>query len=126
MTRLTLDVELSYEDDDGEMVEETVAFPAHYEVCGRCDGRGSHVNPAIDGHGLSREDFDEDPDFEEAYFGGVYDVTCYECKGLRVVPVVDEETLPPEFKDKWERYLKWCEDEAAYQRECEMERRMGA
>jgi hypothetical protein len=43
------------------------------------------VNPSIDSHGLSREDFDQDPDFEEDYFSGVYDVPCYVCSGARVV-----------------------------------------
>jgi hypothetical protein len=56
-----------------------------YEVCPRCRGEGKHVNPSIDSHGLSREDFDQDPDFEEDYFSGVYDVPCYVCSGARVV-----------------------------------------
>lgn len=71
-------------------IEREFTFPACFEVCPRCDGCGSHVNPAIDGNGLSREDFDQDPDFEEDYFAGVYDVPCEECRGLRVVPVFDE------------------------------------
>lgn len=70
--------------DDAE-----VELPAKYVVCPRCEGCGSHVNPSIDGNGLTREDFDEDPDFKESYFRGDYDVTCYECKGQRVVAVVD-------------------------------------
>ena len=70
--------------------EDEISLKARYEVCGRCEGRGSHVNPAIDGHGISAQEFAEDPDFKEAHFAGVYDVTCYECKGLRVVPVVDD------------------------------------
>jgi hypothetical protein len=56
-----------------------------YEVCPRCRGEGKHVNPSIDSHGLTREDFDQDPDFEEDYFSGVYDVPCYVCSGARVV-----------------------------------------
>lgn len=50
--------------------------PEKWEICGNCRGNGKHVNPAIDGHGLTREDFDEDPDFEEGYFSGRYDVIC--------------------------------------------------
>lgn len=61
-----------------------------FEVCGTCDGRGTHVNPSIDSHGLSREDFDADPDFRDDYFAGRYDVACAECKGDRVVPALDE------------------------------------
>lgn len=57
-----------------------------FAVCPTCEGRGSHVNPGIDAEGLSAEDFAEDPDFEESYFRGDYDVPCAECGGARVVP----------------------------------------
>jgi len=67
-----------YEDD-------WVAYPAEYAVCPNCRGKGSHVNRAIDGNGLTREDFEEDPDFMEDYLNGVYDVPCDECQGMRVV-----------------------------------------
>lgn len=63
-----------------------------FEVCPRCEGRGKIVNPSIDGHGLSQEDFDQDPDFEEAYFAGRYDIACTECRGLRVVDVYSAES----------------------------------
>jgi len=56
-----------------------------FKVCPKCEGKGSHVNPSIDGNGLTYEDFENDPDFEEAYFAGNYDVECYECHGQRVV-----------------------------------------
>jgi len=78
-------------------------------VCDRCRGKGSHCNPAIDGNGLTREDFDEDPDFEESYFRGDYDVACYDCKGLRVVPVVDEDALTPAAREQ----LRACERRSA-------------
>lgn len=74
-------------DKDGDQV--TLELPAKFEVCGTCEGRGTHVNPSIDGNGLSREDFDQDPDFEEAYFRGDYDVQCRTCHGEKVVPVAD-------------------------------------
>lgn len=77
---------VTYLNDDGDEIE----LPAKYEVCPTCRGKGTHVNPAIDGHGLTREDFDEDPDFEEAYFRGDYNVPCEECKGTRVVLVPNE------------------------------------
>lgn len=76
--------------DDGTAETE---LPAKFEVCDTCRGKGSHVNPSIDGNGLTAEDFAEDPDFREDYFSGVYDVTCHECKGLRVVPVIDYDRL---------------------------------
>lgn len=65
--------------------EITTDLPVVYSVCPRCEGTGTHVNPAIDGNGLTREDFDEDPDFRDDYMSGVYDVACYECGGKRVV-----------------------------------------
>src|SRR5277367_5213950 len=77
---------ISY-DADGEETEHSL--PAKFEVCPRCGGEGSHTNPSIDGNGLTRQDFDEDPDFEEAYFRGDYDVRCEECKGTRVKAVPD-------------------------------------
>lgn len=110
---------LIIEKGDGEEID----IPAKYEVCGTCDGKGSHVNPSIDAHGLSREDFDEDPDFAEGYFRGDYDQPCNECHGKRVSPVVDEERCA---QDVLKLVQDWIEDHYAYQRECEAERRMGA
>jgi hypothetical protein len=72
-------------DDDGECI---VSVRCVNEVCPTCDGRGSHVNPSVDCNGLSRDDFDSDPDFAYDYMRGTYDVQCYGCKGLRVVPQI--------------------------------------
>ena len=79
-------------DEDDEDIFAWVAFPGKFEVCGNCHGKGSHVNRAIDGNGLTQEDFAEDPDFMEAYMSGVYDVACDECGGNRVilVPTTEE------------------------------------
>jgi hypothetical protein len=113
--------------DDGDEIE--VKFPAKYEVCDRCEGKGKHVNPAIDGNGLSREDFDEaGPEFFEDYMSGVYDVTCYECKGERVVLVIDEDAVErdPALKAHFADYLDELDAIAASYRESEMERKMGA
>lgn len=111
--------------DETESVE--VALPAKYAVCGRCDGEGKHVNPAIDGNGLSREDFEQDPDFEEGYFRGDYDVACQDCKGRTTVLEVDEEACRRQGLGKeLEAYWQARRDERAYLREVEAERRMGA
>jgi hypothetical protein len=93
-----------------------------WDVCGTCNGRGKHVNPSIDAHGISADEFYEDPDFAEDYHRGVYDVQCYECGGRTTSPVIDmkrtsEETI--EFMNRW------FEDEASYRREVAAERRMG-
>lgn len=76
-----------------------------FEVCPLCDGRGKHVNPSIDSNGLTADDFDEDPDFAEGYFGGAYDVRCNLCQGEKVVPVpLDEAVLARIEEFERERY----------------------
>lgn len=50
-------------------------------ICVVCDGDGTTVNPAIDGNGLSAEDFHDDPDFAEEYMRGTYDIACRACGG---------------------------------------------
>lgn len=79
-----------YHDDDSPSTWRDDPGKYRWEICDRCRGHGKHVNPNVDGHGLSREDFDEDPDFAENYFSGMYDVSCHDCGGLgRVkVPIV--------------------------------------
>lgn len=101
-----------------------VTLPARLEVCERCEGNGTHTNPSIDGNGLP-DDWVSDPDFMDDYRAGVYDVTCSECDGLRVAPVVDEERALRECPRNLRRYHDWLKDEADYRAECEMERRMG-
>lgn len=79
----------------GLMPDGTITVPMEYEVCGLCQGSGKTVNPNIDCGGISQEDFDEDPDFEQDYFSGRYDITCTRCRGLRV------ESIP--------KFPKWLE-----------------
>ena len=99
-------------------------LPAKFEVCGTCSGKGSHVNPSIDGNGLSREDFDADPDFEESYFRGDYDVRCHECDGLRVVPIIDWDHLTPAQKIIAEAHEKRAAQNAQWDAEDRHTRRM--
>jgi len=117
LSQLIIDIlwETAQQDTDPEIPSE-VRF--HFETCGRCEGRGRYVNPSIDGHGLSAEDFAEDPDFADAYFSGVYDITCNECQGRRVVPVPDDEAVMA-------AYHKHLNYEAAYEAEIAAERRLG-
>jgi hypothetical protein len=109
---------LWFEDEDGGY-EETVDVPVTFVVCALCDGTGRHVNPSIDAHGLSREDFEDDPDFLEDYFNGIYDVICYLCKGANVVPVASDPKLLKAIKDKRTASLEVAA-------EYEAERRVGA
>lgn len=76
--------------DEGDE-EREVDIQCEWVVCPRCHGDGKHVHPDVDGHGISPDEFAEDPDFAEAYFEGVYDVTCYECGGMRVIAELPDE-----------------------------------
>lgn len=72
--------------DDGEGRSHTWV-PFRWTTCDLCYGKGKVVNPSIDCGGLTRDDIDHDPGFEEDYFSGLYDITCPLCNGIRVVPV---------------------------------------
>ena len=72
-------------DEDLEEVEQKW-YHIEWIVCSLCEGRGEYVNPSIDSHGLSREDFDEDPDFAQEYITGGYNIPCELCKGRAVEP----------------------------------------
>ncbi len=115
--------------DDGEEVEYELA--AKYEICPRCEGSGSHTNPSIDSHGITSEEWERDWDDEsrEMYFNGGYDVTCYECKGERVVLEVDEEQInnygTPEQKKMLEEYWNGIKADREYEAMCRAERRFG-
>ena len=109
---MTLTLDLEDEDD-------LIILPAKYEVCHDCDGKGKYVNPAIDGHGLSSEDFDEDPDFREDYFSGLYDVTCKSCQGRNVMLV----PVAPESQAQVDEIIQ---EEAVYWAECMAEISRGA
>ena len=113
----------SYEDGDG--VEHEVELPGSFEVCGSCRGEGTHVNPSIDGNGITSEEWEHDWDDEsrEMYMSGGYDVTCYECNGARVVWDVDLDRLKQTNPEAYEAYVedgRWRAEQAAYER---MERR---
>lgn len=117
--RMILGFDLEAEDG----TEERIELPAVFVVCDVCNGKGTHVNPNVDRHGLSREDFDEDPDFRDAYFAGRYDVPCHQCGGRRVAPEIDEAHAD---KAQLARVHEKLNDAAAYAAECAAERRMGA
>lgn len=117
---------LTITDIDDEGVEIEVVIPAKHEVCNRCEGRGTHVNPAIDGHGITSEEWwgpDWDDDSREMYMTGGYDVPCYECGGKRVVLTPDEERCTPAQSHAYEVHM---DAEAEYQEMVEAERKMGA
>jgi hypothetical protein len=48
-----------------------VEVPGRFDVCGRCRGAGKHVNPSIDGNGITSDEMQElGPDFLEDYMRG--------------------------------------------------------
>lgn len=110
----------TWDEEAGTEIE--IELPGKFEVCTRCEGRGKHVNPAVDGNGLSQEDFDQDPDFKEDYLAGRYDIECEECQGQRVVLVADEAKMTPEEKGIWAKHRR---EEAQARRERESELRWG-
>lgn len=93
----TMEMVFEITNEDGD--EESISCDAVFVVCPVCDGKGKYVNPSIDAHGISDDEFGDDPDFEEAYFGGAYDVPCAACTGKRVVPVPQEKT---EARKRWD------------------------
>ena len=103
-------VEVIHFDDEDEEIATTL--PVKFEVCETCNGRGSHGDPSIDCNGLTSDDFCDDPDFEEEYFSGSYDVTCYECGGRRVCPIIDDISLNAEQREAVEAIRQNAEYDA--------------
>lgn len=89
-------------------VTETIELPGKYEVCGRCNGKGTHVNPSIDGNGITSDEWNG-PDWSEEdkenYMSGFYDVSCFECHGKRVVLTVDEDRCDKALMKAYYEYL---------------------
>lgn len=118
-------MEITYIDEvSGE--EKTVDLPARWEICPRCRGEGKHVNPAVDGPGISPEEFREDPEFGEAYHRGDYDIPCEAGCDHGKVLVVEEKGLSATQRQTlrlWHRQQR--EVRECYRMEA-AERRMGA
>lgn len=96
-----------------------ITHPARWGVCPCCDGKGKYVNPSIDSHGISPEEFHEDPDFMEDYFRGTYDVTCMTCNGRTTV-------LVPSTAEGQKALQEVMQEDADHRAEVDAERRMGA
>ena len=109
---------ITFIDNDGIEQE----MPARYVACDRCEGHGMHTNPNIDAQGLSH-DLVNDPEFMQNYRNGVYDITCTECNGKRVVLVPDGNQCNPTILDHWYEGQKELAEMYA---EIEAEKRNGA
>lgn len=122
----TLTITVNVYDEDGD--DELVTFPMKFAVCGLCEGRGKHVNPSIDAHGIPAHELHDDPDFAEAYHSGTYDVPCFRCGGQNVEPVVDLDSprMTAATHQLWIRHELNQRAEAEWRAIERMERRMGA
>jgi len=94
--------------------EEEVRVPIRFEVCPTCEGKGKHVNPSIDSHGITGDEWDRDWSYEdrENYMSGFYDVPCYECNGKRVVPEIDEKLADEKVLERYNDYLQFLAEDA--------------
>jgi hypothetical protein len=124
-----MEIEFTCCDDDGEEISHSL--PAMYVVCDRCEGFGTHLHEAIAEHAYSLEEFNESFDEEEReeYFkrGGRYDVVCTECKGLRVVSVVNRDACTtPELVEILKKFDEIEEQRAEFAAIQASERRYGA
>lgn len=101
-------------------------YPAKNIVCPRCDGEGTHTNPSIDGNGLTASDINElmfdDDSFLDNYFGGVYDVSCEQCNGSRIVLALDEDRAT---EAQIQRYYDDKQEERNWEAERQAELRAG-
>jgi len=111
--------------DDGSETEHNL--PARWEICDSCCGNGTttrHIE--CDGGGFTGSEWAEacndDPDFEENYFSGVYDRACPDCNGSGKVQVVDRDRVSPAILASMDAD---ADEEYEYQAMRAAERRMG-
>jgi hypothetical protein len=128
-----MEKEISFFDEEGFAV--CYDLPARYNICWRCEGHGKHLTPSIGEHAYTQEEFESsfsDEEERSEYFtrGGRYDVVCYICNGERVLLEIDEDAIKFLGSDEQKRifadYKRHEREAAAYNRACEMERKMGA
>lgn len=119
-------ITVKYTNDNEEEVE--LKLPSKMEVCSRCEGHGSILNPSIGEHAYTMEEFRESFDEEEReqYFkrGGIYDVQCPVCCGRNVVEVIDEDHIPEAQKVQYEAYCEYQNMQARFDAEERHEREM--
>lgn len=120
-------IPFSYENENGEEIE--IGIPANIEVCNRCLGEGKQVNPNIDSHGITSEEWNG-PDWseeeKETYLTGGYDVPCKKCNGLRVECVPDLDRFERENPEAFKVYVERVKAEDCDRAAARMERLMGA
>lgn len=93
--RMTLSLAIG---EDGK----PVTFPATYEVCSCCEGRGTTTNPSMDCNGLDTSNMEDEE--VQAYFAGAYDIVCPNCDGKRVELAIARDQTPEEDLDLYNSY----------------------
>ena len=86
-------------------LEFTIVVPGKRSVCPECDGSGVTLCDGLRGVALSSQEFFEDPDFAERYYGGHYDVKCDHCNGNNVVVDPDEDRMTKRQKFLFELFM---------------------
>lgn len=115
-------IKFTFTDDNDDEIETEI--PAKYDVCGSCHGKGKHDHPAFS-NGITADEWngpDWDDESRESYMAGAYDVTCEECKGLRVILVPDEDRCDKAilkiYNDTMSQKARWdAEDRRTYRME---------
>lgn len=97
-------------ENDETGISDTLELPAKWEICLACQGEGTELYGSLKGADVT-DLCNEDPDFEEEYHDGLYDVPCSCCHGEGKVLVVDESSLTT---DQAKSYHAYCE----YRAEC--------
>lgn len=92
-------------------------YPTKWVVCPKCRGKGTIVNPSIDGNGIPAEQFQEDLDFYEDYMSGMFDITCPHCKGRTTVSVPDFDLCSDDERVAAEEHVQEQEDEERQRQE---------
>lgn len=139
---MTITIEVIIDDDTFKNLKETlsleafnlidkdsgcVTLPMKYIVCPLCYGKGKHVNPSIDSHGITASEWNEwDQEERDLYINGGYDVICYQCNGERVIPEINESLLSNSEKEIVKIIEENRNSERMFNNMCMMERMMGA
>lgn len=119
----TKSITLYYDD-----YEEIIEVPSEYVVCPTCRGSGSTVFGwgKRDAAVFTYEDFEQDPDLKDDLLNGIYNKSCPECNGLRVISVIIEERFKQQNPEKYELWLNQEKEMIELRQLEEMERRYGA
>lgn len=107
-----------FQEGDEGIFPEYLDITSKFEVCPSCYGKGKSSGYL---GAFTQSDFEEQgPEFLEDYLNGEYDRTCPECKGQRVVEVIDESRNSPELIEAYNKHLQ---EEYAYEQLVRMENR---